>query len=76
MHNNLKLQCDIALKASLKDSDAMEFRKRFWLLYLWVTGLEIALTMFVTYVQHQSAKNASNWSRTAECFRTFILTSG
>ena len=45
-------------------------------MYLYVTGLEIALTMLVAYVQHQSAKNASNWNRTAECFRTFIQTSG
>ena len=34
----------------------MEFRKRLWLLYLLVTGLEIALTLFVAYFQHQSAR--------------------
>ena len=53
----------------------MEFRKRLWLLYVLVSGLEIVLTMFVANVQHQSAKNASNWSRTAVCFRSFIQTS-
>ena len=41
-----------------------------------VTGLESILTMFVAYVQHQSAKNSSNWSRTAACFGIFIQTSG
>ena len=43
----------------------MKFRKRLWLLHLLVTGLEIALTMFEAYVQHQPAKHASNWRRTA-----------
>ena len=42
----------------------MEFRKRLCLVYLLVTGLEIALTTFVACVQHQSAKNASHWRRT------------
>ena len=54
----------------------MEFRKRLGLLYLLVTGLEIVLTMFVAYVQHQSAKTASDWSGTAVCFGSFIQTSG
>ena len=40
-------------------------------IYLLVTGLEIALTMFVAYVQHQAAKNASNWRKTAESFGSF-----
>ena len=54
----------------------MEFRKRLWLLYLLVNGLKIVLTMFAAYVQHQSGKNASNWSRTAASFRSLIRTSG
>ena len=60
-----RILCDIVLKAlflsglkpSSKNFDVMEFRKRLWLLYLLVTGLEIALTMSVEYVQNQSAKN-------------------
>ena len=47
------------LKARSKSSDAMEFRKRLWLLYLSFICLEIAPTMFVAYVQHQSGNNAS-----------------
>ena len=54
----------------------MELRKRVWFLYLLVTSLKIALTMLVAYVQHQSSKNASNWSRTTVCFESFIQTSG
>ena len=53
----------------------MEFRKRLWLLYLLVIGLEIVLTMLVAYVQHQSSKNASKWRRTAICFGSFLQTS-
>ena len=82
--HDLELLCDIALKAlfakwfesQLKNFDGMKFRKRLWLLYLLATGLETALSMFVAYVQHQSANNASYWSRTAVCFGCFIQTSG
>ena len=54
----------------------MEFRKRLWLLYLLVTDLEIALTMFMAYFQHQSAKHASNGRKTAVCFESFLQTTG
>ena len=33
---------------------------------------EIAPTMFVACVQHQSVKNVSNLSKTALCFRRFM----
>ena len=54
----------------------MELRKRLCLLYLLGTVLEIVLTMFGAYVQHQTAKNALNWNRTAVCFVSFLQTSG
>ena len=66
----------IGLKTISKNSDAMEFRKCLWLRYLLVTDLETALTMFAAYVQHQYAKNLSNWNRTAVCFKSFSQTSG
>ena len=64
------------LKASLKNSNGMELRKRLCLRYLLVTFLEIVLTMFGAYVQQQSAKNALNWNRTAVCFVSVLQTSG
>ena len=64
------MQCDIVWEArfakwfknQLKTLPRYGIQKRLWLLYLLVTNVEIALTMFVARVQHQPAKNASNWS--------------
>ena len=85
MHNNLELLCDIVLKALFakwfesqlkKIPMVWNSEKRLLLMYLLVTRLKIVFTMFVAYVQHQSAKNSSNWSSTAVCFGSFIQTSG
>ena len=38
----------------------MEFRKRLWLLYLLVTSLKIALTMFVARVNTNRQKISQN----------------
>ena len=84
MHNNLELLSDIVLKAlfakwfesQLKKLRWYGIQKTFMVTLLLVTGLEIVLTMFVAYVQHQSGKKAPNWSRTAVCFERFIQASG
>ena len=57
MDNSLELLCDIALKAlfakwfedQLKKLRCYGIQKTFMLLYLLVTGLEIALIVFVAY---------------------------